>query len=88
MPELSDVSKHYAHGDLTEVIRSGLTLQGKSMDTVTIDDLAPVDEFHIGGRRERPLAATPATDVRGHRGPQKYSGKDVANSHGRLPVFA
>jgi len=26
-------------------------LQGKSTDTVTIDDLAPVDEFHIGGRR-------------------------------------
>jgi SAM-dependent methyltransferase len=51
MPELSDVSKHYAHGDLTEAIRSGLTLQGKSTDTVTIDDLAPVDEFHIGGRR-------------------------------------
>src|SRR6516225_7997861 len=51
MPELTDVSKHYAHGDLTEAIRSGLTLQGKSADTVTIDDLAPVDEFHIGGRR-------------------------------------
>jgi ubiquinone/menaquinone biosynthesis C-methylase UbiE len=51
MPELNDVSKHYAHGDLTEAIRSGLTLQGKSIDTVTIDDLAPVDEFHIGGRR-------------------------------------
>jgi len=51
MPELSDVSKHYAHGDLTEAIRSGLTSQAKSMDTVTIDDLAPVDEFHIGGRR-------------------------------------
>ena len=51
MPELSDISKHYAHGDLIEAIRSGLTLQGKSMHTVTIDDLAPVDEFHIGGRR-------------------------------------
>jgi SAM-dependent methyltransferase len=51
MPEQSDVSKHYAHGDLTEAIRSGLALQGKSTDTVTIDDLAPVDEFHIGGRR-------------------------------------
>ena len=27
-------------------------------------------------------------DVRGHRGSQKYSGKDVANSHGSLPIFA
>ena len=51
MPEQSDVSKHYAHGDLTEAIRSGLSLQGKSTDRVTIDDLAPVDENHIGGRR-------------------------------------
>ena len=49
MPELTDVSKHYTHGDLTEAVRSGLTSQGKSTDTVMIDDLAPVDEFHIGG---------------------------------------
>jgi ubiquinone/menaquinone biosynthesis C-methylase UbiE len=51
MPEPSDVSKHYAHGDLTEAIRSGLAAQGKSSGAATIDDLAPVDEFHIGGRR-------------------------------------
>jgi ubiquinone/menaquinone biosynthesis C-methylase UbiE len=51
MPEPSDVSKHYAHGELTEAICSGLAAQGKSSDAVTIDDLAPVDEFHIGGRR-------------------------------------
>jgi len=55
MSELSDVSKHYGHGDLTEAIRSGLTLQGRSTDTVTIDDLAPVDEFDIGGRRASAL---------------------------------
>src|SRR5262245_28853954 len=51
MSELSDVSKHYAHGALTEAIRSGLTSLGKSTDKVKIDDLEPVDEFHIGGRR-------------------------------------
>jgi ubiquinone/menaquinone biosynthesis C-methylase UbiE len=51
MPDLSDVSKHYAHGALTNAIRSGLTTLGKSTDKVTIEDLAPVDEFHIGGRR-------------------------------------
>jgi ubiquinone/menaquinone biosynthesis C-methylase UbiE len=51
MPEVNEVSKHYGHGALTQAIRSGLALQGKSTDTVTIDDLAPVDEFHIGGRR-------------------------------------
>ena len=45
-----DVARHYTHGKLIEAIRSGLTALGKTTDTVTIDDLAPVDEFHIGGR--------------------------------------
>lgn len=49
MPEASDVAKHYGHGGLIEAIRSGLALQGKSTDTVTIDDLGPIDEFHVGG---------------------------------------
>jgi len=48
---LSDVSKPYARGDLTEAIRCGLTSQGKSTGTVMIEDLAPIDAFHIGGRR-------------------------------------
>jgi SAM-dependent methyltransferase len=51
MPEQADVSKHYTHGGLTETIRSGLLSLGKSPSSVTVDDLAPVDEFHIGGRR-------------------------------------
>ena len=44
MPEQGDVSRHYTHGDLTEAIRSGLASLGKSHGSVTIDDLAPVDE--------------------------------------------
>lgn len=48
---MADVSTHYAHGNLTEAIRSGLSSLGKSTDRLTVDDLAPVDEFHIGGRR-------------------------------------
>jgi SAM-dependent methyltransferase len=51
MEEQGDVSKHYTHGGLTEAIRAGLASLGKSLSTVTVDDLAPVDEFHIGGRR-------------------------------------
>jgi SAM-dependent methyltransferase len=51
MPEHGDVSRHYTHGGLTEAIRSALAASGKSAATVTVDDLAPVDEFHIGGRR-------------------------------------
>ena len=45
------VTEHYAHGDLLSAITSGITQLGKTVDTVTIEDLAPVDEFHIGGRR-------------------------------------
>jgi ubiquinone/menaquinone biosynthesis C-methylase UbiE len=51
MPEQADVSQHYTHGGLTEAIRDGLASLGKAPGTVTVDDLAPVDEFHIGGRK-------------------------------------
>jgi hypothetical protein len=51
MPVQADVSKHYTHGGLVEAIRAGIVSLGKEIDTVTVDDLAPVDEFHIGGRR-------------------------------------
>jgi ubiquinone/menaquinone biosynthesis C-methylase UbiE len=50
MPAPADVSAHYTRGGLTEAIRAGLASLGKATTTVTIDDLAPVDEFHIGGR--------------------------------------
>lgn len=51
MPTLQDISNHYAHGDLLSAIQRGLESLGKTTDTVTIDDLAPVDEFHIGSRQ-------------------------------------
>jgi ubiquinone/menaquinone biosynthesis C-methylase UbiE len=46
----SDVADHYARGDLVTAIREGLARMGKTESTVTAEDLAPVDEFHIGGR--------------------------------------
>ncbi|MFM9943130.1 MAG: class I SAM-dependent methyltransferase [Hyphomicrobiaceae bacterium] len=51
MTALTDIAKHYTHGDLIEAIRAGIVTQGKTPETMTIDDLAPIDEFHIGGRR-------------------------------------
>jgi ubiquinone/menaquinone biosynthesis C-methylase UbiE len=45
------VAAHYAHGDLLNAIRSSLGQQGKSIGNITIEDLGPVDEFHIGGRQ-------------------------------------
>lgn len=44
------VADHYLHGDLLVAIQSAIARLGKTIDSVTIEDLAPVDEFHIGGR--------------------------------------
>jgi ubiquinone/menaquinone biosynthesis C-methylase UbiE len=44
------VSDHYVHGGLLDSIRAALDALGKTVETVTIEDLGPVDEFHIGGR--------------------------------------
>jgi ubiquinone/menaquinone biosynthesis C-methylase UbiE len=51
MPVEQEISTHYTHGDLTAAIRSGIEKLGKTIDSVTVDDLAPVDEFHVGGRQ-------------------------------------
>ena len=45
------VSAHYQHGSLVQAIEAALMKLGKSNNTVTIEDLAAVDEFHIGGRQ-------------------------------------
>ncbi|HJM82003.1 MAG TPA: methyltransferase domain-containing protein [Nitrospinota bacterium] len=44
------VSTHYANSKLTQAIKKGLASLGLDENSVTINDLAPVDEFHIGGR--------------------------------------
>jgi SAM-dependent methyltransferase len=51
MTAQANVSKHYTHGGLIEAISAGVVSLGKAANAVTVDDLAPVDEFHIGGRR-------------------------------------
>lgn len=50
MTSHQNVSDHYEHGDLLRAIEAGLAQLGLTPDTATIHDLAPVDEFHIGGR--------------------------------------
>jgi ubiquinone/menaquinone biosynthesis C-methylase UbiE len=44
------VSEHYTHGSLLGEIQESVSRLGKTIDSVTIEDLAAVDEFHIGGR--------------------------------------
>ena len=46
-----NVSEHYAHGGLAAAILAGLQQAGKNLDALTIDDLAPVDQFHIRGKQ-------------------------------------
>jgi SAM-dependent methyltransferase len=43
------VDAHYSVEALEEVILEGLESSGKSLDAVTVEDLGPVDHFHIGG---------------------------------------
>ena len=44
------VARHYAHGSLEETIMQALAAAGKDLNRLTTKDLAPVDEFHVGGR--------------------------------------
>mgnify|MGYP005816487637 CR=1 FL=1 len=50
MPAQEEVSTHYTHGNLAAEIQDGIEKLGKTTDSITIDDLAPIDEFHVGGR--------------------------------------
>jgi ubiquinone/menaquinone biosynthesis C-methylase UbiE len=45
-----EVSQHYTIADLESRILAALEAAGKDLDALTVDDLAPVDEFHIRGR--------------------------------------
>ena len=46
---------HYGEGGLLASIEAGLRAMGKTPGRLQIDDLAPVDEFHIGGRQATTL---------------------------------
>src|SRR3990170_204516 len=45
------VIEHYRHGALEDALLKGLAAAGKDVNNLTPDDLAPADEFHIGGRQ-------------------------------------
>lgn len=46
----SAVSRHYGRGDIKSRILDGLRAAGADLGRLKLEDLAPVDEFHIGGR--------------------------------------
>jgi ubiquinone/menaquinone biosynthesis C-methylase UbiE len=45
-----DVAAHYGRDDLFSALAAALVAAGNDMAALTPADLAPVDEFHIGGR--------------------------------------
>jgi ubiquinone/menaquinone biosynthesis C-methylase UbiE len=45
------VAEHYARNDLEAAILDALVASGKDLDRLAPADLAPVDEFHTGGRQ-------------------------------------
>ncbi len=76
-----DVAAHYGKGGLLDRILAALTQAGKDIDRLTIDDLAPVDEFHSRRRLAteelaRMLAPAPTDHVidigSGLGGPARY----------------
>jgi ubiquinone/menaquinone biosynthesis C-methylase UbiE len=50
MPKETNVAAHYARDGLEAAILAGLRAAGLDPDRLAPADLAPVDEFHIGGR--------------------------------------
>lgn len=45
------VADHYGSANLLDRIYAGLEASGADLDRLVLEDLAPVDEFHIGGRK-------------------------------------
>jgi len=86
MPLERAVAGHYARLDV-RLILDALRAAGKDTDALTIDDLAPIDEFHIRGREATvELADALGLDAGQHvldvgsgiGGPSRY----VAHAHG------
>jgi ubiquinone/menaquinone biosynthesis C-methylase UbiE len=48
---VSSIEAHYTRGHLIRAITDGLATLGRTPQSVTADELGPVDEFHIGGRQ-------------------------------------
>jgi len=44
------VDQHYGSGGIMEKIVAGLKLAGRDLNSLTVDDLAPIDAFHTRGR--------------------------------------
>lgn len=82
-----DVARHYNNDGILDRILAALVEAGKDLDRLTIDDLAPVDEFHSRRRKATqelaamlaPTASDHVIDIgSGLGGPSRY----LAARHG------
>jgi len=48
------IADHYTTGGLLKTILNRIRKVGKTVDTIQLNDLAPLDEFHVGGRKATP----------------------------------
>ncbi len=61
------INEHYGREDLGAAILAALQERGKDIDALTVDDLAPIEEFHIGGRAATTSLAEAVPVTRGMR---------------------
>jgi SAM-dependent methyltransferase len=47
---VQSINDHWGRDGLEQAILDALTASGKHLDTLTIDDLTPLDQFHGGGK--------------------------------------
>ena len=60
-----EVSAHYHKAGLLDAIVNGLTASGADPDAPTLEELAPVDEFHTAGRAATLMALDMAPEITG-----------------------
>lgn len=49
MSDAKSIADHWGKGDIFALITAALTKQGKRLDGLTVEDLAPVDHYHARG---------------------------------------
>ena len=49
MSDAKSIADHWGKGDVFALITAALTKQGKPLDNLTVEDLAPVDHYHARG---------------------------------------
>ena len=65
--EMRAISDYWGRDNLGQAILDALAEAGKNLDALTVDDLAPFDHFHGGGKRATERLATLAAFAPGTR---------------------